>query len=484
MKKSEIILGLIRIPLDYLATFFAFVAAYIIRKNYPDILPGISLSTNLEVFQPWPDYLLFSSIAALILIPVFAVNNHYSLKSSSKIQNEVGNVFLSTSFWLIIIIAWFFFTRELFFSRLVLAYIYGFCILFVTMERFLIRILEKFLLKFNIGRQNILILGANNITAVLFDKFQNDPRFKVVGILAEEKIPQKTAYKIIGTIGEIKNIISRLKIDAIIQTKANLQNSLATDILDLCREYQIEYSFVPDLIDIHQKNIEVSPVAGIPLIHLKPTPLDGWGKVTKRIFDIMVSLVLLIILSPIMALAALAIKLDSKGTILFKYLDDGGLAKRVGQKGKLFRFFKFRSMHPNTHNLRYTKFAHLNTRIGTPMVKIKNDPRVTRVGRIIRKTSIDEFPQFWNVLIGNMSLVGPRAHLPEEVEQYEKHHKFVLTIKPGITGLAQISGRSDLHFDEEVKLDRYYIENWSLWLDIKILLKTFLVVINRSGSTD
>jgi lipopolysaccharide/colanic/teichoic acid biosynthesis glycosyltransferase len=133
-------------------------------------------------------------------------------------------------------------------------------------------------------------------------------------------------------------------------------------------------------------------------------------------------------------------------------------------------------MYPKVHNLRYTELAKQNIRNGTPMVKIKNDPRVTNVGRFIRKYSIDELPQLFNVLIGNMSLVGPRPHLPEEVEKYQKHHKFVLTIKPGITGLPQISGRSDLNFEEEIKLDSFYIEHWSPWLDTKIILKTFGVL--------
>jgi lipopolysaccharide/colanic/teichoic acid biosynthesis glycosyltransferase len=136
-------------------------------------------------------------------------------------------------------------------------------------------------------------------------------------------------------------------------------------------------------------------------------------------------------------------------------------------------------MVPNSHNLRYTELAHLNSREGTPMVKIKNDPRVTRLGRFLRKTSLDELPQLFNVLKGEMSLVGPRPHLPEEVAKYQKHHKFVLTIKPGITGMAQTSGRSDLDFEREVKLDTYYIENWSLLLDIKIIFKTLLIIFKK-----
>ena len=155
---------------------------------------------------------------------------------------------------------------------------------------------------------------------------------------------------------------------------------------------------------------------------------------------------------------------------------------RIGQGGKPFPYFKFRSMVPGTHNMRYRELSEKDTRKGAPVVKIENDPRITRVGGFIRKFSIDELPEFFLVLTGKMSLVGPRPHMPEEVAKYKPEHKKVLTIKPGITGLAQISGRADLDFDEEVRLDTYYIEHWSPWLDLYILFKTPIVVIFRKGA--
>ncbi len=197
----------------------------------------------------------------------------------------------------------------------------------------------------------------------------------------------------------------------------------------------------------------------------------------KRILDILGALFGLILFSPILILTAIAIKLDSRGTILFKYLDDGSRVKRVGQHGRLFNFVKFRSMRSGTDSLRYMELARHNTRNGGPLIKIKDDPRVTKVGKFIRKYSIDELPQLWNVLVGDMSLVGPRPHLPEEVRLYENHERVVLNVKPGITGLAQVNGRSRLTFKQEITWDSSYIEHWSLWLDIKILLKTIPVVL-------
>ena len=186
---------------------------------------------------------------------------------------------------------------------------------------------------------------------------------------------------------------------------------------------------------------------------------------------------LIIITGPIMALTALFIKIDSKGPVFFSRRDDDSPLYRVGQGGKLFHYLKFRSMSPKTDSLRYGELAEKNIRDDGPMVKIEDDPRVTRVGRLIRRWSIDELAELFLVFRGYMSLVGPRPHLPEEVAKYEHHHKKVLTIKPGMTGLAQISGRSDLTFEEEVKLDTYYIENWSLLFDLSIFLRTPLAVL-------
>ena len=162
--------------------------------------------------------------------------------------------------------------------------------------------------------------------------------------------------------------------------------------------------------------------------------------------------------------------------------DEGKKTYRVGIKGNPFHYFKFRSMQHKTHSLRYTKLKDQDLRKGTPMTKIKDDPRITRVGKAIRRYSIDELPELFLVFLGRMSLVGPRPHLPEEVAKYKKHHKKVLTIKPGITGMAQVSGRSDLNFEDEVQLDSFYIENWSFRLDLQILLRTFSAVLkNRSA---
>lgn len=471
MKKAEIMFGILRIPIDILMTVLAFISAYHLR-TVTDLLPGIKLELDLSTFPPLNQYIQFSTIAGIFLFVLFAFYGMYQLKSSVGIGKEIENVIKLSTFWILIIIAYFFAIREFPFSRLTIGYSFVLTIFFISCGRIMIHFLQHFLLRMGIGRRRILFIGRNKISEDLISIYKEDPRFIIVETIDEDQI------------GDLVEIIKKRKIEEIVQTKSDISSAHARDILDVCREHHLHYHFVPDLVQVQRTNIEISSPGGIPLISLKPTPLDGWGKVIKRIFDIAGSLIGIILLSPILFITAIAIKLDSKGTIIFKYLDDGSRVKRVGQYGKLFNFYKFRSMFPNTHNLRYTELADQNIRKGTPMVKIKDDPRVTRVGKFIRKWSIDELPQLWNVLKGDMSLVGPRPHLPEEVAQYKRHQKFVLALKPGITGLAQISGRSNLDFEKEIQLDTYYIENWSILLDIKIIFKTIGVVLSGKSAKD
>jgi len=253
-------------------------------------------------------------------------------------------------------------------------------------------------------------------------------------------------------------------------------------LLDFCREKNIVFKFIPDMFQSQAALFEMETLSDITLIEVKRTPLDGWGRVIKRVIDIVFSSLALVVLFPFFLLIALGIKLDSAGSV-YARLD------RVGQTKKRFKLYKFRSMFKGTHRMKYNpdgtlseEFKKLNERGEGPLFKTHNDPRVTKFGRFIRKTHLDEFPQLFNVLKGDMSLVGPRPHEPEEVAKYEKRHRKLLTIKPGITGMSQVNGSSDLDFEREVKLDVFYIENWSLSLDVILLFKTFLIFIKGDDS--
>ena len=471
MKKSEIFFGLLKIPTDFIASVLGFFAAYNLRL-ITEPIPGLAKPIDYDVLPTIREYFDFSAYAALALIAVFALGKMYNLKSTFKFSKEIQKVILLGIVWTMLIITYFFFTRSFPFSRLGMIYSWAIAILFVILGRAIIKIIQRITLKLKIGQRRVLFIGNNEVTNQLIKKLSKNPSYRILGVIARGSVPVGK-FKIIGGISQLEYISKRRKVEEIIQTHSNISETRSKDILKFCDEHHIEYSFVPDLMEVQRTNIELQTIGAIPLITLRKTSLDGWGKVAKRIMDILGSTLGLILLSPILLITAIAIKLESKGPVLFSRLDDGTPVKRVGQHGHLFHFYKFRSMRDKTHHMRYSdELAAQNIRKDSPLVKIKDDPRVTRVGRFIRKCSIDELPQLWNVLIGNMSLVGPRPHLPEEVAKYKGHHKFVLTIKPGITGLPQTSGRSDLDFETEAKLDRFYIENWSIWFDIKLVFKT------------
>ncbi len=497
MKRSEIFFGIIRVPLDYMAAIGAFFTAYSLRTE--DEFYFLFGAPVGEV-DPLNVYLRFAAWAAIILLAIFAFEGMYSLKSTFRFKREVRRIVLLCSAWFMILIAYFFVMRIQFFSRLILGYTFILTVLFIIATRICIRIAQRFLLSKNIGKRRVMFIGNNKIAGELCEWFAKNPSYKIVGIIPDTEIENLTgksiserikerslkllealknfrhpeATKIISMEKNLEETLKENRVDEVIQTRSRLTQDTAAKILEICQVNHITYRFVPDLLDVQRTNVEFAFYKGIPVITLRETPLDAWGRVAKRAFDMTISATALVTLSPVFLVVAGLIKLDSRGPVFYA-------SKRVSAKGNTFNVMKFRSMVIGAEK-RKGEFAHLNHRKG-PLFKIKHDPRVTRFGKFIRKTSLDELPQLINVLVGNMSLVGPRPHLVEEVAKYERHHKKVLAIKPGITGIAQISGRSDLDFEEEVKLDTYYIENWSLLLDIIILLKTIPAVL-RGKSAD
>jgi len=469
MKKSELIFATIQVPLDFLMLVIAGVTAYYIRFEsfYKDLQPVI-----FDV--PFKSYLNILLPIALGWLIIFAFAGMYKIKNTRKIVDEFSHVILACSTGIMAVIIYIFLKRELFSSRFVVLASWILAIILVFIGRLIIIYAQRFFLENGIGLNNVILVGNSNTSARIKQEFQNHPSF---------------GYK---TIAELDNynesaltdIMKNGQADVIIQTDQNMGKEEIVKLLDFAALHQLEFKYTADLFGTRAIQREVSTIADIPIIEIKRTPLNGWGRIYKRIFDIIGSVFAIIIFSPIFIATAIAIKFDSKGPVL--YLD-----YRYGQKFKKFIFYKFRSMKAelcdgegpcgteqgNEMLLNLTNGEH-NTRFG-PLHKIKDDPRITKVGKFIRKFSIDEFPQFFNVLKGDLSLVGPRPHMSLEVENYEKHHKRLFEIKPGITGMAQISGRSDLSFEDEVKLDTYYIENWSLKMDIAILLKTPFALLRR-----
>lgn len=470
MKKTEVFFSTLFIPLDFAALVLAGISAYFLRFS------EWSVKMRPVIFNlPLTDYLKSLVIIALIWMLILAIAGLYRVRSARKLARELAIIIFACSSGLALVAIMIFFRRELFDSRFIVLAGWLLAIIYLSLVHILVRYLQRRLFVYGIGVHKVILVGNSKTTENLLAEFSSNRKSGYEVVKRVRDFSLETAQ-------ELSVFITDRGIDEIIQSDPNLSKAETLRLYDFANENHLTFRYVADLLEVKVLRTEVAEIIGIPVVEVKRTTLEGWGSVFKRIFDIIGSAFLIIIFSPVLLLTSLAIILDSRGPIFFSRRDDGSYLYRVGEGGTPFKYFKFRSMIPNSDSMRYKELADRNLRTEGPLVKIKDDPRVTRIGRFIRRWSIDELPELFLVFIGRMSLVGPRPHLPEEVAKYENYHRKTLTVKPGITGLAQVSGRSDLLFEEEAKLDIYYIENWSLLLDISILLKTPLAVLKHRGA--
>lgn len=468
MKRPELFFTAVLVPLDFLTILGAALAAYHLRLAtiFTSLRP-VLFSLTLERYGQ------IVVLAATLWIGVFALAGLYRT-TRRRLAEELKGIFIASATSMAAIFALLFFAQEAFDSRFIALAGWGLAVLFLWIQRLLVRGFQRSLYQFGIGTRKTAIIGSNEQADVLTKTFSTHKRYGVEIVRTFSVFDEETERS-------LRTLARKRILDDIILTDTDIPRATLSTLKIFSDVEHITLRYSADIFTVGSLRMEAGTVAGIPIISVKKTPLDGWGAIEKRAFDIIGSAVLIILTAPIMLIEAMAIRLDSRGPIFFSRLDDGSPVTRIGENGEPFFYFKFRSMYPNVHHRRYTDLAALDTRKG-PLVKIKNDPRITRIGRIIRSVSLDELPELFLVFIGKMSLVGPRPHLPEEVERYEPHHRKVHTVKPGITGLSQISGRADLDFEDEVRLDTFYIENWSPWLDLVILLKTLPTVLFRKGA--
>jgi exopolysaccharide biosynthesis polyprenyl glycosylphosphotransferase len=277
----------------------------------------------------------------------------------------------------------------------------------------------------------------------------------------------------LGSCNDVSRLVGEHDLDEVLIALPVESHRLISEILIACARQKVRFRIVPDFFELSLNQVDVTEINGIPLIGVRESTLRGGGQLLKRALDVVVAATCLALGAPLMLIMAFAIKLDSPGTIFVEQI-------RVGRSGRTFKFFKFRSMRERADQ----ELASLldKNEVDGPIFKMKNDPRRTRVGRWIRRFSLDELPQMVNVLRGDMSLIGPRPPFPHEVEKYQEWHRRRLDVSPGITGLWQVSGRSELPFDEMALLDIWYIDNWSIGLDMKILLRTIPTVLFGYGA--
>lgn len=479
MKKSELLFTALLLPLDLITIFLAFIVAYYLRLNIGQV----------TFIWPFEQYLAFVASLAPLWIVIFALAGLYSIGKNLRAWEEFASIFVGVAGGTGLVIAWPFLTRQEFFSRLVVIYLFFVALVLVWLGRFLMRSLRQWLIRYGVGVQTLVIVGTDTVAAQLVRQLLHEPQLgiELLGLLkATEKSPvveELSLIPILGTINDLAGLAKRRKIDDLLVAQPDLDRPKILQLLQDAEDAKINFKLSPNLLDVHSANIGVSELAGVPILEYRRTPLEGWGKILKRLVDVVGALVGIVMFSPFMLATALAVKLTSKGPAIYK-------SERVGDDGHFYAY-KFRSMrvehstgkdYGGDQALQYEQqlIRTNNTRNGA-LYKIKDDPRLTPIGAFIRKTSLDELPQFFNVLVGDMSLVGPRPHQPREVDKYERRHRKLLHIKPGLTGLAQISGRSDLDFEDEYRLDAYYIEHWSLWADLEIIIRTPIALLASRG---
>jgi exopolysaccharide biosynthesis polyprenyl glycosylphosphotransferase len=335
-----------------------------------------------------------------------------------------------------------------------------------------------FLAERGVGLIRAVIYGAGKSGRILSNqiKLHSEFGYSIVGYIDDDPAKKGQVYEDVGVLGafeKLPEIIVSHDVDEVLVAIPSAAHRHLLHVVFELRERRIPFMVIADLFELVTRRVSIMQIGSIPLLRLWRSPLEGWQGYIKRAIDIAGALAGIIIFSPFWLLIIILIKLDSRGPMFYRQ-------ERLGKGGRPFEIFKFRSMVVGADEM-LPELAEFNEMDG-PIFKIKKDPRITHVGRLLRKFSIDEFPQLINVLKGDMSLVGPRPPIPEEVEEYERWQMKRLTVPQGVTGLWQVSGRNLLTFEEMVRLDIYYIENWSLWLDLKLLLKTIPVVVLMRGA--
>jgi exopolysaccharide biosynthesis polyprenyl glycosylphosphotransferase len=475
---------------DLLGTLSMLLLAAGLRDRVGDLpaLPGI--------VEEWPGAygvgtLPPQAIALVTLIwPAFFVAfSVYDGRRNGTLRAELGSVATAVCVSTLVLAGVLFFTyRET--SRLLIVIFFLADLVLLLGGRLLLWIIRRAQNGRGMAqRRAVLVVGAGDVGQNVVRQLQEHAWADVnlVGYLDDDAGKQGkdiAGLPVLGTLDEVIGIIKTHKVqDAIVALPMHAHERLVS-VCQALQEASVRVHVVPDLFALSFPSATLDGFGGIPVIDLGQPGFYGWRRMLKRAFDIVVTLPIVILLSPLMALVAILVKVESPGPAIFKQ-------ERIGENGVPFTFYKFRSMRcdadPEVHRAHVKRLIEENIELcssgeGNGSLKMEDDPRITRVGRFIRKTSIDELPQFFNVLKGDMSMVGPRPPIPYEVDVYKEWHRRRFEAPPGITGWWQVRGRNQVSFDEMVRMDIYYVEHQSFWLDLKILFMTPWAVISGRGA--
>lgn len=456
MKKIDLFFAFVLLPVDIMMIIASFVLAYYVRM---DIEVGMAFN-NIGLFE----YLKYAIYLIPIWIILLALNKLYYVKTVMGPWLEIYKIFSASSTAMLFLIVEIFLTKSDFFSRLILVFTWAFSVGTIFFGRLIVRFIRRVFSRSGFGQLNILLIGDNGTTEnVIYNLTSSgDSEYDIAGMLTEDGGPSKYNLSVLGSYAELSKIITKFSIDEVILTDINMSKTKLMNIIQTCSDLNVTFKYIPDTFSLMSLNVSPTLIGTMPVMELKSVAIEGWGRIAKRILDIIFSLLLLVVLSPLFLIIALLIKLTSKGPVFYNQ-------ERVGRNEESFYCHKFRSMVVGAN-----KEQSWTT-------QDKSEALITPIGRFLRKSNFDELPQFWDIFIGKMSFVGPRPEQPKyvkkfenEIPEYFRRHK----VKVGLTGWAQVNGlKGDTSISERVRYDMYYIENWTLWLDLKIIIKTAWIVL-------
>ncbi len=474
-------------------TAISFIAAFILRGGN-NVFSNTAWAWSKD-FVPYAGILYFAIIVRILMLIYLQA---YNFRGAFSYTREFSKILKAVAVGSLLMIAWAFLFRGGFafrnfsYSRSIFLLDFGIALTLVTVFHLGIRVIQTMIRERGINLIPTLVVGTNSEAVQTLNLLgeRRDLGYKVIGVVECGSEPDEdfagSGAKIVGDIGDLPNLIQDLAIQEVIITDNTLPSSTMFDaMLQAGRGQRVEFRFAPSLFNLLPQKTSIDQIGVLPMVTLFREPLTDAERFLKRSFDVVFALITIIVMAPIWFVISILIRRDSAGPILFRQ-------ERVGMDGRIFLCYKFRTMTADSdeelhreiykRNIDGDSEANIGDEEDPLFGKVKNDPRVTRFGTRLRRTSLDELPQLLNVLIGDMSFVGPRPPIPYEVEEYAIHHRKRLDMKPGITGLWQVSGRSRIGFEKMVELDTFYIENWSFWLDLKIIVMTFPAILRGDGA--
>jgi exopolysaccharide biosynthesis polyprenyl glycosylphosphotransferase len=477
---------------DALIAVAAFVAAYKWREG-GELLLRFSLARGFEWHPSFEPYAALLWLLIPIRVLALGYYDLYRLRGEFSYLDDCVRVFKAVAVGSLLVIAAAFLYRggiefrAYSYSRAVFVLDFALALAAYVALRLATRAGQSVFRRRGVNLIPTLVVGRGREAAhcIRETRERRELGYRVIGVVATEEGWRATATEFEGVpvicgLAELPEAVRETGANEVIIADPTVSGDFLFEaMMRLGRRRGVEFRVAPGLFNSLPRKTEVDQIGALPVVTLFREPLSQTARLAKRAFDLLISAAALLLLAPLWLLIAALVKLDSRGPILYRQ-------ERVGMDGRVFLFLKFRTMRTDSSDAEHREYQRryisgaADTNLGDttrPVYKLHADPRITRVGRVLRRLSLDELPQLLNVLRGEMSIVGPRPPIPYEVESYALWHRRRLDMKPGLTGLWQVSGRNRLSFDEMVRLDLYYIENWSLWLDLKIILRTLPVMI-------